>query len=87
MGTHLFDEHPVTLFMFVVESGGVYLRTFPGQSLSRKVIIIIIIFIRHMTGQQGMTCTNSGPTKYHRAKTYKTIRHNTHETLKIHFPE
>ena len=26
---------------------------------------IIIIFIRHMTGQQGMTCTNSGPTKYH----------------------
>jgi len=46
--------------------------------------IIIIIFIRHMTGQQGMTCTNSSPTKYHLAKTYKTIRHNTHETLKIH---
>ena len=27
--------------------------------------VLIIIFIRHMTGQQGMKCTNSGPTKYH----------------------
>jgi len=60
-GGFVSDTNGITSSSLLTTAAAATAVAYLGESRT----VIIIIFIRHMTGQQGMTCTNSGPTKYH----------------------